>query len=573
MQKTASWGFLPPGSEQGMYMGGSIEAITGKASISPGLIETTDWLAEAEWLSEPIALSAAVFGVSAYHLVGVDLEGTAHALAGTLPRKSVSARVLEALESPDVWDGIVSARAFSAISMSGRSTLWPKRAALGCLLFKQDDKPLGALLFKRGPDAATTDDPVDRLVSEVSAESDTWSIARSLIVQVLYRWRMQRDARAMGEFTRGLIAAQQCGVIAIDTQGRVTYLNQRAQKILGIESEKAIGADCTRVIRPSADGEHPMLKGLAGECEELELYISDSAGNNLAVAMNLSRMTDGAGNTEGLVCLLRDFTEERAAEQEYRRRERLAVIGELAAGAAHEIRNPLTGIGNCAQVLQMRLGEQDRERKMADTILHEAQRLEQIITSLLGFARPGPPSLREVQLEDVVRDALELEQPVYEKRGARCELRVVGMIPAIYVDPGQIRQVIINLMRNGVDAMADGGLLLVEVSVVKRHLHGRRKLGRRATDKVHVPSHGPQARFVRIRVKDTGNGIPQEKLLRIFDPFFTTRSEGTGLGLSVSQSIVQEHGGFISVQSVEKRGSVFDVDLPIERRQGERRRD
>ena len=181
--------------------------------------------------------------------------------------------------------------------------------------------------------------------------------------------------------------------------------------------------------------------------------------------------------------------------------------------------------------------------------------------------------MRETAIEEVVRAALELQAPVCEQRGVRCEFRVAGRIPSIYVDPEQIQQVLVNLMRNAVAAMPDGGLLDLELLVTRRRPHRRRGMGRRATDRVRVPQEAPLARFVRVRVRDTGSGVPEEVLGRIFDPFFTTRSEGTGLGLAVSQSIMQEHDGFLSVQSVQGRGTTFDVDLPVERRRSDRRDD
>jgi len=564
--------FLRLGMKE-INMAGFVKGISGKSSISPELIEAAAWFGEEEWVAEALSMAVAPMSASSYFLVGIDPDGGAHRLSGTLSTKATNARILESLETPELWEQIGETEYFSCDALASSLSLWPKQSRMGARFYKRQGNALGVLLIKEDSENLANHAFSNNQAKTKPTDRNPLQVADCLLVQVLQHWRVQRSARAMSEFTRALIGAQRCGILAIDSEGRVTYLSHLAKRILGVETEEILGADCTRVIRPSADGDHPLLKGLAGELEQVELYIKGPQGNNLAVSLDLKLMKDASGTCQGLVCLIRDFTEERAVEQEARRRERLAVIGELAAGAAHEIRNPLTGIGNCAQVLQMRLGERENERKMADMILREAQRLENIITSLLGFARPGVPHLQETQIEEVTREALELEQPVYEKRSIRCEFRVIGMIPPIYVDPGQIRQVLINLMRNGVDAMPDGGQLTLEISVARRQLHGRRKLGRRATDRVHVPTEGPLARFVRMRVKDTGKGIPQEKLLRIFDPFFTTRSEGTGLGLSVSQSIVQEHGGFISIQSVEGRGSTFDVDLPVERRHGERRKE
>jgi signal transduction histidine kinase len=219
----------------------------------------------------------------------------------------------------------------------------------------------------------------------------------------------------------------------------------------------------------------------------------------------------------------------------------------------------------------MRANASDSDQRMVELILRETRRLDRIVTSLLGFARPGPPRMQETQIEELVRGLLEFEQPACAAAGVRSELRVIGRIPPIFVDPEQIRQVLQNLLRNARQAMPEGGLLALQVMVVRRRLHKRGGIGRRASDRSGVPTEGPLARFVRIRVQDSGEGVPEDVLPRIFDPFFTTRSEGTGLGLSVSQSILQEHGGAISVQSLPGRGAIFDVDLPVERRQGERR--
>jgi len=525
------------------------------AALAPGLEEVEPRAEGERWVVDALRTAARALRDRPCYLVAVDREGVAHPLAGTLPRPQVGPRILEALESPRLWQGLEARRWYAPADLTAVAPTWPSEPPISARLFGGDEHGLGVLLLRRDADAADAVPDIDDAFLEL----------------VLRHWRTEHELRTLGRFSRTLVDAQEGGVMAVDGQGRVTYLSRRGEQILGLDAQDASGADCARVFRPAVEQEHPMLLGLEGKLERLELYVTNRQGRDIPISLHMRRIGGGGERSEGLIAIFRDLTEERALDQEDRRRERLAVIGELAAGAAHEIRNPLTGIGNCAQVLQMRLAEEEHNRRMADLILQETQRLEHIITSLLGFARPGQPHMREARVEEVVRRALELDQPVFEKAGVRCEMRVAGMIPPIYIDPEQIQQVVSNLMRNAVDAMPDGGLLSLQVGVVRRRLHVRRKLGRRSTDRVQIPSDGPQVRFVRVVVRDTGRGISPDALGRIFDPFFTTRSGGTGLGLSVSQSIVQEHGGYVSVQSVEGKGTVFEVDLPIERRQGERR--
>lgn len=517
------------------------------------LVLVPDPETESDWIAQAFGALYDSEARARSLLLGLDREGEAFPLAGALSRAHLTPQLLEALETPGLWQAVATTRAYRSEELQRISARWPETAELNARFLKEVDIPLGVLLSAGAP--------LEVRDREASA-----------LALLLSHWRQKRELRSHEAFMRALIGAQRGGVLKVDAQGRVTYVSPQAERILGMSADEAQGGDCARVLSLAGSEEHPLLRALAGDAlSQVELYITDRQGRDLPVALSMDHICDPQGKVQGLVCIIRDLTEERALDQEARRRERLAVIGELAAGAAHEIRNPLTGIGNCAQVLQMRLAEQESHRRMADLILQEAQRLERIITSLLGFARPGQPCMRESRIDELVRRALELDRPVFEQAGVRCDVRTIGIVPPIYVDPEQIQQVIANLMRNGVDAMPAGGRLTVEISVVRRRLHIRQKLGRRATDRITVASKGPLRRFVRIKVQDTGKGIAPDALERIFDPFFTTRSKGTGLGLSVSQSIIQEHGGWISVQSVQGKGAIFEVDLPVERRHGERR--
>jgi PAS domain S-box-containing protein len=391
----------------------------------------------------------------------------------------------------------------------------------------------------------------------------------ALALELLACWEAAERERRLLEAAVGLGGQ---GFLVVDPEGRVRRYGGRAQEILGVPASEALGRPAEEVFRPVDLKTSPLRMGLEGTLEEVELYIRHASGREVPVALRMTPVRDAAGEVWFLVALFRDISEERAYEENARLKERLASIGELATGVAHEIRNPLTGIQNCAQLLRERLEDRPEVHRFVEIILREGERLNRIVDSLLRFTRPGRPRMRRARLEETLRQVLELEAPKLEGAGIRWRMEVQPEVPALFFDPDQMTQVFHNLVRNAREAMAEGGELEVTVEVVERHPYRRRGLGRRATDRVGVPGKPPLVPFVRVRIRDTGPGIPEEIQSRIFDPFFTTRSEGTGLGLSLSQTIVQEHGGFLSIHSVPGHGTTAEVDLPVERRRGERRR-
>jgi signal transduction histidine kinase len=196
------------------------------------------------------------------------------------------------------------------------------------------------------------------------------------------------------------------------------------------------------------------------------------------------------------------------------------------------------------------------------------------VEGLLNYARPNRPELTLTAAEECVRHAIDLVRAGAEEKGIRLTVKTAGRLPKVYIDPAQMTQVLLNVLRNAEEAMPGGGELAVEIAVIRRRPHRRRGPGRRLSDReARRATNGPQQRFVQIKITDTGHGIPKDLQGRVFNPFFTTRTRGTGLGLSLSQSIVREHGGTLSLRSVENKGTTVCLDLPVERRQGERRKD
>ncbi len=395
-----------------------------------------------------------------------------------------------------------------------------------------------------------------------------------LLALLLELWTARHELEELSAFRAAVGSVLPYGILGIDALGRVTYAGGRAAAILGQSEAEMIGSDCTRVFRPLGAEVNPLLEGLRRKVEPVELYLARADGGEVPISLQMARGPVRAGKGRALVAFFQDLSEHRAVEEAERQRDRLAVIGELSAGVAHEIRNPLTGIANCAQVLAEQMEPDDSRQRFTKIILDEAARLNRIVEGLLRYARPNRPELREALVEEAVRRAADLVRAGLEEKGIRLTLRVRGRIPRIYIDVSQIEQVLLNLFRNAEEAMPSGGELTVEISVIRRLPYRRRGTGRRAGDRSCTRAGpGPLQRYVQVKVADTGHGIPKELLPRVSNPFFTTRTRGTGLGLSLSQSIMREHGGVLTVRSVVHKGTTVHLDLPVERRQGERRKD
>jgi signal transduction histidine kinase len=267
-------------------------------------------------------------------------------------------------------------------------------------------------------------------------------------------------------------------------------------------------------------------------------------------------------------------------QQELRRNERLATLGQLSAGVAHEIRNPLAGIGTSAQVLLRRFEPRDARARFVSVILEEVARLDRLVTNLLQYARPRSPELRPGELADCVRRVVELSADSFARAGVRAEIEAKPGLGTLWIDSDLVTQVVLNVTLNAVQAMPQGGTLRYEVRLTRRR-RAPRGPGRRASDGIERRAPAPAPARARaagewiaiqqIRVTDSGVGIARAVLGKLFDPFFSTKARGSGLGLSICQTIMQEHDGSIEVASREGEGTTVLLDFPVEKRHGERR--
>jgi signal transduction histidine kinase len=239
-----------------------------------------------------------------------------------------------------------------------------------------------------------------------------------------------------------------------------------------------------------------------------------------------------------VIVIFEDLTAEKRMEEELRRADRLRSLGELSAGVAHEIRNPLTGIATTAQVLKEKLVGDKEKEKYLKVILEEIARLDNIIKNLLDFARPDSPHPTELSLSSLIENALGLLTDTAREKRVSLHFESGLVDDRCLLDGDQIKQVILNIVLNGIQACSGGGIANVYV--------------REAADPA----------FVEIELADTGSGIPDEIADKLYNPFFTTRSEGIGMGLSISRKIIENHGGRIYHRSSLGTGTSFFIELP-----------
>jgi len=392
---------------------------------------------------------------------------------------------------------------------------------------------------------------------------------------------VKRTVRARAEGTapveaagRLLMADVEHGVLLLDSRGRVMAANPAALRLLGLRGTTIRGRAASRLVRTVVPGDDPVAETFETDTTEREILLAPRGGGEVPVLLRGFRF----GRPARVLLVLRDLTQLRRLQQELRRNERLATIGQLSAGVAHEIRNPLAGIGVSAQVLLGRFEPRDPRARFVSVILEEVARLDRLVTNLLQYARPRSPELRPGQLVDCVRRVVELSADSFARAGVRTEIEARPGLRPLWIDADLVTQVVLNVTLNAVQAMPQGGTLRYEVRLTRRRRAprgtGRRAgdgLERRAPAPTRIPAAGEWIAIQQIRVTDSGVGIPRGVLDKLFDPFFSTKPRGSGLGLSICQTIMQEHGGSIEVASREGGGTTVLLDFHVEKRHGERR--
>ncbi len=340
-------------------------------------------------------------------------------------------------------------------------------------------------------------------------------------------------------FSDNVVENMPIGLVAVNGEGRIASCNQVAESVLRLSSSEITGKRADETL---PDPLCFLLDEVAGEKRVVEREIACPlrGGATVPLDVSVSLLAGDDGTSWGHIILFRDLTEVRHLKKEIERSRRLASLGRLAAGVAHEIRNPLSSIKGFATYFRDRYRENPEDRSTATVMIKEVDRLNRVISQLLEFARPINIKKRPVPIRTVIRHGLKMIEKQAEARDIKIETELSPETREVPLDPDRFNQVLLNLCLNAMEAMEEGGTLSIE-------LHPDTDSGR-----------------VKMTVSDTGRGIAKHDLVHIFDPYFTTRQSGTGLGLAIVHKIIESHGGEVRVESEVGKGTRVSILLPVE---------
>jgi PAS domain S-box-containing protein len=337
------------------------------------------------------------------------------------------------------------------------------------------------------------------------------------------------------EYLNNIVSTIESGVVAVDATGQVTLFNRAAEQLTGLPVERVRHQSVS--VLPAVVATmltETVVDGAARTAPEVEL--SDGATTRPVICAT-SPLNDQAGGVLGAVVVFSDLTPHKALEVERQRAERLAYFEMLAAGIAHEIKNPLVSIKAFAQLLPRRRGDEQFIENFGRTVAHQVDRMESLLDRLRTLARPGGRPQHPIDLRAPIGTAIDAMRPAFVEKSVVLSASM-GHAPCMILgDYSELEQLFLNLLLNAHEATPSGGMARVEIAV--------------------------DAGRAIVAIVDTGPGVPPELLERVFDPFFSTKERGSGLGLAICASIVQTHGGRLKAANREVGGAVFTVELPL----------
>lgn len=349
------------------------------------------------------------------------------------------------------------------------------------------------------------------------------------------------DARTLNENIMHSIAD---GVITVDIRGVITTMNLAAQQITGFTLEEVLGKPYEEIFCEGKNFYSLLLNTLETGTNHISIEMDYPVKNKCVhISTSTTMLKDSYGKIIGAVVVFKDLTEHHRLQEQVYRAERLSALGELVASIAHEIRNPLTAIKGFVQYLKDVDNEEERQEYMP-IIIKEVDRVNRVIEELLYFARPCKTHYSLVDINDLLRKTLVLVENKGADHKVRFILNLAKELPFVEADAEQIKQVVLNLLINAMQAISDNGF-------------------------VNIKTFKEEGTYICIRITDTGIGIKTEDIQKVFDPFYTTKTTGTGLGLAVVQRIMSDHYGRVDIESKVNEGTTVTLKLPIVHQGGE----
>jgi two-component system sensor histidine kinase AtoS len=358
------------------------------------------------------------------------------------------------------------------------------------------------------------------------------------------------EIQHLQKYTAKLLTTMNDGLLSFTMDGTVKSINPAASRLLNLSDHQA-AADAS--IWPLIDDQGGLRRYIQdkldrpGGAPHEEIHLERKQGNQVIIVSS-SLLEDESGAPQEVILNLQDITEQKMMEARFRQAERLAALGTLAAGMAHEIRNPLSAIKTFVQLLPRKLSKPGFLEKFNRTVPREINRINLLVEDLLDLAREPRYAFTSTDIAALLRQTVELFEEEFASQGISFQLRCAGVPPEVSADPNQLNKAVQNILRNAIQAMPDGGTLTVEILW---------DLDRRPDAVAEAGNRG----WVSIAIEDTGVGMEAEMIDEIFNPFFTAKDTGTGLGLAITHKVVSEHGGHVDVKSRIGRGSCFTVYL------------
>lgn len=344
-------------------------------------------------------------------------------------------------------------------------------------------------------------------------------------------------------------------VLLVDTDGRIALLNPAAEQLIGRAQKHILGQPCAEVFGSTPSVTEMVARTAAtGQAQARNDEIQPRHGKVVPVRLHTAAIwTPNGATIRATAVTIHDLSYQRTLEEDARRSEQLSHLATLVAGLAHEIKNPLGGIKGAAQLLALK-NQQTEATQFTDVIVRETNRLTKLVDELLQLGAPRPPDLAPLNVHRVIQDVLGLVAPELGAVGIIVREEFDPSLPDIYGDLAQLTQVLLNVIKNALEAMR---------GVATQGNHALTITTRMETDFHLVRLHDGSGKFVRIEVADTGPGIAPESRARLFEPFYSTKARGTGIGLAICQRIMAAHHGSIRIGDGAQRGAVVTLNLPL----------